>query len=149
MLFSCQIFPHRHTTIMLLGGNIGLVLPVGIVVCRELPSHIIGFIMQRSIPILSPFVFMPSLYSSFHNSKNVLFTSSMCMCSGQCALNVCFEVVHCSLLKILLCHILIPIQAFTLYEEEVTNSHAQQAAITLIIATLEQLSSLGRRTTRL
>ena len=41
MLFSCQIFPHRHTTIMLLGGNIGLVLLVGIVVCRELPSHII------------------------------------------------------------------------------------------------------------
>ena len=39
---SCQIYPHRHTTIMLLqGGNIGLVLPVGIVVCRELPSHII------------------------------------------------------------------------------------------------------------
>ena len=38
---SCQIYPHSHTTIMLLGGNIGLVLPVGIVVCRELPSHII------------------------------------------------------------------------------------------------------------
>ncbi|CAI8052360.1 Vacuolar protein sorting-associated protein 35 [Geodia barretti] len=34
-------------------------------------------------------------------------------------------------------------QAFTLYEEEVTDSRAQQAAITLIIATLEQLSSLG------
>ena len=32
---SCLIFPHSHTTIMLL-GNIGLVLPVGIVVCREL-----------------------------------------------------------------------------------------------------------------
>ena len=40
-VFSCLIFPHSHTTIMLLGGNIGLVLPVGIVVCRELPSHII------------------------------------------------------------------------------------------------------------
>ena len=39
-VFSCLIFPHRHTTIVLiLGGNIGLVLPVGIVVCRELPSH--------------------------------------------------------------------------------------------------------------
>ena len=38
---SCLNFPHSHTTIMLLGGNIGLVLPVGIVVCRELPSHII------------------------------------------------------------------------------------------------------------
>ena len=35
------------------------------------------------------------------------------------------------------------VQAFTLYEEEVTDSRAQQAAITLIIATLEQLSSLG------
>ena len=33
-----------------------------------------GFIMQRSIPILSPLVFMPS-HSSFHNSKNCLFTS--------------------------------------------------------------------------
>ena len=30
-----------------------------------------------------------------------------------------------------------------MYEEEVTDSRAQQAAITLIIATLEQLSSLG------
>ena len=32
-VFSCLIFPHSHTTIMLLGGNIGLVLSVGIVVC--------------------------------------------------------------------------------------------------------------------
>ena len=36
-----------------------------------------GSIVQRIIPILSPLVFMPSLYSSFHNSKNFLFTSSM------------------------------------------------------------------------
>ena len=35
------------------------------------------------------------------------------------------------------------VQAFTLYEEEVTDSRAQQAAITFIIVTLEQLSSLG------
>ena len=40
-IYSCLIFPHSHTTIMLLGGNVGLVLPVGIVVCRELPSHLI------------------------------------------------------------------------------------------------------------
>ena len=55
---------------MLLGGNIGLVLPVGIVVCRELPSHIIinGFIMQRAIPILSPLVFMPSYFGIMHLS---------------------------------------------------------------------------------
>ena len=44
-VFSCLIFPHSHTTIMLLGGNIGLVLPVGIVVCRELLSH--GFITKH------------------------------------------------------------------------------------------------------
>ena len=40
--------------------------------------------MQRAIPI-SPLVFMPSLYSSFHNSKNFLFTSllpfSMTLCT--------------------------------------------------------------------
>ena len=48
---------------------------------------------------------------------------------------------NCFKLYYFLCHI--PIQAFTLYEEEVTDSRAQQAAITLIIATLEQLSSLG------
>ena len=59
---SCLIFPHSHTAIM------PRMLSVGIVV---LPSH--GFIMQReiprTIPILSPLVFMPSLYSLFHNSK--------------------------------------------------------------------------------
>ena len=66
------------------------------------------------------------------------------MCSGQCALNVCFEVLlsteenNCFKL-----YFHLPIQAFTLYEEEVTDSRAQQAAVTLIIATLEQLSSLG------
>ena len=66
----CLVARSFHTdTIMLLGGNIGLVLPVGIVVCRELPSHIIGFIMQRVIPIL---FFMPFLIS---HSKNFLFTS--------------------------------------------------------------------------
>ena len=60
------------------GGNIGLVLPVGIVVCRELPriTSFNGFIMQRIIPILSPLVFMPSLYSSFHNCDYVPRTSA-------------------------------------------------------------------------
>ena len=29
-VFSCLIFPHSHTTIMLPGGNIGLVLPGGL-----------------------------------------------------------------------------------------------------------------------
>ena len=68
-VFSCLIFPHSHTTIMLLGGNIGLVLPLGIVVRRDLSSHIIK--RQKDILTLSPLVFMPSLYSSFHNSKMV------------------------------------------------------------------------------
>ena len=40
-VISCLIFAHSHTTIMLLGGNIGLVLSEAyIVVCREL-HHII------------------------------------------------------------------------------------------------------------
>ena len=65
-----------HTTIMLL-GNIGLVLPVGIVgivVCRELPSRIIERLYNaNNHPYL---IFMPSLYYSFHNSKNFLFKTS-------------------------------------------------------------------------
>ena len=57
------------------------------------------------------------------------------------ALNVCFEVLLSTEENNCLYHF--AIQAFTLYEEEVTDSRAQQAAITLIIATLEQLTSLG------
>ena len=50
-----------------LGGNMGLVLSVGIVVCRELHLSLTScIVMQRAIPTLSPLVFMPSL---FHNSK--------------------------------------------------------------------------------
>ena len=45
----------------------------------SISHHFNSFIMQRVIPILSPLVFMPSLYSSFHNSKNFLFTSIMCV----------------------------------------------------------------------
>ena len=93
---SCLIFPHSHTTIMLLGGTIGLVLPVGIVVCRELPrlTSFNGFIMQRVIPILSPLVFMPSLYSSFHNSKIFLFTSLLPFSMTLCASNVGVARLH-------------------------------------------------------
>ena len=39
-VFSCLIFPHSHTTIMLLGGNIGLVLSVGIVVETSVPHDL-------------------------------------------------------------------------------------------------------------
>ena len=54
--------PHATTV----GGNIGLVLSVGTVVCSELHLSFNGFIMQRAIPILSPLVFMPSLlFTSF------------------------------------------------------------------------------------
>ena len=47
-----------HTTIMLL-GNIGLVLPVGIVVCRELPSHIIERLYNHPYLVSSCFYAIP------------------------------------------------------------------------------------------
>ena len=43
------------------GGNIGLVLPVGIVVCRELPSHIIWLYNAKIHPYLVSSCFHPSL----------------------------------------------------------------------------------------
>ena len=61
----------------------------------------------------------------------------MCMCSGQCALNVCFEVLlsteenNCTTLYVILLF---------------RPSHCMKKKLltpTLIIATLEQLSSLG------
>ena len=38
---------------------------------------------------------------------------------------------------------ILPVQAFTLYEEEISDSKAQLAAITLIIGTFEQMSCFG------
>ena len=67
-VFSCLIFPHSHTTI--LGGNIGHVLPVGIVVCRELPSHI-GYIMHNAIPIFLIPQFFPEEVGHYVTERNV------------------------------------------------------------------------------
>ena len=71
-VFSSLIFPQSHTTIATRWQYRACVTSRHSGLQRTSVSH---FIMQRVMPILSPLVFMPSLYSSFHNSKNFLFTS--------------------------------------------------------------------------
>ena len=56
------------------GGNIRLVLPVGIVVCRELPSHIIQRLYIHPYLVSSCFYAIP-IFLIPHNWKNCLFTS--------------------------------------------------------------------------
>ena len=50
-------------------------------VCTYHPP--IHFIALTAIPVLSPVLFMPSLYYTFYNSKNFLFTSYICLTDRQ------------------------------------------------------------------
>ena len=75
VVFSCLIFPHSHTTIMLYTRwqyRVSVTSRHSGLQNFRLTSFN-SFIMQRVIPILSPLVFIPYQYSSFHNSKT--FTS--------------------------------------------------------------------------